>query len=359
MSDDELVGPIHVYDAVPYAIFEQLFDIDIVDMLVDETNGYYDQQMTKQGGIDSLPTHSRFRKFVNVIRGEMKAFIAIVLFMGLVRLPNYKLYWSTHHLLSLNIASIMPKDRFMNIITFFHACNNMNQRPVHDPTHDPAYKVNHFSKMLIRIWRHVYTPCREVSIDECLVPFKGRSKHLQYIPSKPHKWGIKVWCLSESGTGYVTNWSMYTGKLKPDGSQRTATHRIVMDICDPILDKGRHVYMDNFFTSPALYTELAERQTGACSTLHTNRTGVPQAVKTADPPLGEVMSQKEGKLLYITWKDKRSVNILSTIHNSSTYTKKLRSRFSENHHRDVDRPNAIRGSHRRSTLKFPDFSLTK
>ena len=92
----------------------------------------YDQQMTKQGGVDSLPTHSRFRKFVNVSRGEMKAFIAIVLFMGLVRLPNYKLYWNTHHLLSLNIASIMPRDRFMNM-TFFHACNNMTQPPVHDP----------------------------------------------------------------------------------------------------------------------------------------------------------------------------------------------------------------------------------
>ena len=111
MRFTEIVGSIHVHDAVPYAIFEQLFDIDIVDMLVDETNRYYDQQMTKQGGVDSLLTHSRFRKFVNVSRGEMKAFIAIVLFMGLVRLPNYKLYWSTHHLLSLNIASIMPRDR--------------------------------------------------------------------------------------------------------------------------------------------------------------------------------------------------------------------------------------------------------
>ena len=60
LSDDELVGPIHVHDAVPCAIFEQLFDIDIADMLVDETNRYYDQQMTKQGGVDSLPTHSRF-----------------------------------------------------------------------------------------------------------------------------------------------------------------------------------------------------------------------------------------------------------------------------------------------------------
>ena len=62
MRFTEIVGPIHVHDPVPYAIFEQLFDIDIVDMLVDETNRYYDQQMTKQGGVDSLPTHSRFRK---------------------------------------------------------------------------------------------------------------------------------------------------------------------------------------------------------------------------------------------------------------------------------------------------------
>ena len=184
--------------------------------------------------------------------------------------------------------------------------------------------------MLIRNWRHVYTSCRDVSIDECLVHFKGRSKHLQYIPSKPHKWGIKVWCLSENCTGYVTNWSMYTGKLKPDGSQRTATHRIVMDICDPILIQEDRCTWIILFTSPALYTELPEHQTGACGTLRTNRTGVPQAVKTADPPLGEVMSQKEGKLLYIIWKDKRRMNILSTIHNSSTYTKKLRSRFSEN-----------------------------
>ena len=56
----DIVGPIQVHDAVPYAIFEQLFDINIVDMLVDETNRYYDQQMKKQGGVDSLPTHSRF-----------------------------------------------------------------------------------------------------------------------------------------------------------------------------------------------------------------------------------------------------------------------------------------------------------
>ena len=79
---------------MPYS--NSCLNIDIVDMLVDETNRYYDQQMTKQGGVDSLPTHSRFRKFVNVSRGEMKAFIAIVLFMGLVRLATTTSYIGIH-----------------------------------------------------------------------------------------------------------------------------------------------------------------------------------------------------------------------------------------------------------------------
>ena len=57
----------------------------------------------------------------------------------------------------------------MNIMAFFHTCNNTTQPPVHDHIHDPAYKVNHFSKMLIRNWKHVYTPAREVSIDEYLL----------------------------------------------------------------------------------------------------------------------------------------------------------------------------------------------
>ena len=105
--------------------------------------------------------------------------------MGLVRLPNYKLFWSTHHLLSLNIASIMPRDRFMNIINIFtHVTIQLSH-----PCMTPTIQSQPFSKMLIRNWRHGYTPCRDVSIDECLGTFKGISKHMKYIPSKPHKWG--------------------------------------------------------------------------------------------------------------------------------------------------------------------------
>ncbi|KAK3773982.1 hypothetical protein RRG08_056754 [Elysia crispata] len=42
--------------------------------------------------------------------------------------------------------------------------------------------------------------------------FKGRLTFRQYMPGKPIKWGIKVWALSESTTGYMSYFQVYTGR---------------------------------------------------------------------------------------------------------------------------------------------------
>ena len=118
---------------------------------------------------------------------------------------------------------------------------------------------------------------------------------------------------------------MYSGKLRPDNTNRTATHRIVKSLSEPILDKGHHLYMDNFFSSPALFTKLAARSTGACGTLRINRVVVPATVKTADPATGTSVFHRDNHLLFVTWKDKRKINVLSTVRSSSTYTNRIRS----------------------------------
>ena len=48
-----------------------------------------------------------------------------------------------------------------------------------------------------------------------------------------------------------------------------------------LLDKGHHVYMDNYYSSPELFSELYFRQTYACGTVRQNRKGLPNAVKKA------------------------------------------------------------------------------
>jgi len=51
-----------------------------------------------------------------------------------------------------------------------------------------------------------------LSIDEQIVPFKGRHGLMQYLPKKPHKWGYKVYVLSGI-SGYAYDIKLYAGKL--------------------------------------------------------------------------------------------------------------------------------------------------
>ena len=45
--------------------------------------------------------------------------------------------------------------------------------------------------------------------------------------------------------------------------------------------------MDNFFSSPGLYEELAYNQMGACGTLRANRRGVLNEIKQHKPKEGQ------------------------------------------------------------------------
>ena len=48
------------------------------------------------------------------------------------------------------------------------------------------------------------------------------------------------------------NLNMYTGKeiVAVNETRGAATHKVVMDVINPILDHGHIVYMDNYFSSP-------------------------------------------------------------------------------------------------------------
>jgi hypothetical protein len=337
----EATGPRNLdTETTEFGIFSKLFDDEIVDVITDESNRYADQFIQKEG--ETFKKHARARQWYPVTGAEVRAFIAIILCMGIVRLPCYDLYWTTDFLLEQKMKTIMARDRFYNILAFLHVANNSLDLPRDDPHHDFSYKIRNIAEKLITNWQTFYYPKREVSVDETLVPFKGRTKILQYIPSKPHKWGLKVWTLAESKTGYVWNWDLYCGKLAMADRSKGVAHQVVTQLCTPIFGKGHHVYVDNFFSSPALFQELRNNQTGACGTLRTNRQGVPPTVKQAklskDAPL---FVHRDNELLYISWLDKRQVNLLTTVHNGNTFVKQVRSKFHANYVRNVECPMSV------------------
>ena len=58
-----------------------------------------------------------------------------------------------------------------------------------------------------------YVPYEYMTVDEQLCNFRGRVSFRTYIPTKPGKYGIKIWCLTDAKTAYLSNAQIYTGKV--------------------------------------------------------------------------------------------------------------------------------------------------
>ena len=81
----------------------------------------------------------------------------------------------------------MSRDRFLNILSFLHVVNNDDARPREHPNHDKAFKIRSLIDILVPLWQRHYKPNKEISIDESMIPFKGRTSLMQYMPAKPNK----------------------------------------------------------------------------------------------------------------------------------------------------------------------------
>ena len=60
----------------------------------------------------------------------------------------------------------------------------------------------------------MYNPHCDVSIDEAMIKFKGRSSMKQYI-----KWGFKVWVRGDAINGYISELEVYAGKTTEKGEK--------------------------------------------------------------------------------------------------------------------------------------------
>ena len=314
--------------------------------LVTETNRYARQYIQKVG-IENLKTHSLANSWTDTNVPEMKAFLAILLLMGFVKFPSYQDYWTTEDVMEMpGFRSIMPRNRFNAIMQFLHVANNEDALPVNDPNHDKLFKIRPFINTLVSAWQDAYYPGKHLSVDESIVAFKGKCSWVVYKPQKPHKWGLNAWVLTDATNGYVYNWSLYTGKSVNEEAQEPQvglTHKVVTDLVDLVYDKGHIIYMDNYFSSPALFQELADNQTGACGTLRLNRRGVPDAVKSAKLKKGDPhLAVRDEKKLFISWFDRRQVNLLTTVHNDRLFPKQVRCKDpAHNNLRLVQKPMAI------------------
>ena len=272
--------------------------------LVDTTNEY------ARSRIGRMPPQCRslFRWWRDVTVEEMKAFVGVIINMGMLKLTDIKEYWSTHTTTNLPFfRRVFSRDRFLQIYWMLHVGDLSSTTK--------CAKVQPFVDKVIPLFQQYLIPSRELSIDEAMIAFRGKVAFRVYIRGKPHPWGIKAYVLSESRSGYLHNIIIYYGKetkiVHIPGLNHTTN--VVLTLMAPLANKGYDLYTDRYYTSPQLARQLLEIGTTITGTVMVNRRGMPAATKAKyKGKKGDVSSFTNGALVVMQWTDKRTLTTLST-----------------------------------------------
>ena len=120
-------------------------------------------------------------------------------------------------------------------------------------------------------------------------------------------------------------------------------HWVVLDLLDDdhLRSKGYRVFMDNFYSSPDLFQDLKKEGFEACSTLRSNRRGIPAEVKNVRLRKGESHFSQDDSLLFMKWKDKWDITMISTFHDDTFIEKRRRTRLASDGVEVIQKPSVV------------------
>ncbi|XP_069182972.1 piggyBac transposable element-derived protein 4-like [Procambarus clarkii] len=154
--------------------------------------------------------------------------------------------------------------------------------------------------------------------------WRGRLSFKVYNPIKPEKYGVKQYMLVESISGYIYDFEVYCGIGK-------TVIETVTGLIEPLMDKGYHLYMDNYYNSVNLSETLRERKVYTCGTIRLPR-GTPKELQLKAKgkiPLDTTIFRRKDNTVIILWKDKRVVSLITNLHNADTMQVQRRKRISK------------------------------
>ena len=165
-----------------------------------------------------------------------------------------------------------------------------------------------------------FVPGSDLCVHEQLVAYRGRCSFRQYIPSKPAKYGMKIWWCCDCTTSYPLTAEIYLGKQKNAERERSGKELVVKTLTRPWHKSGRNVVGNNFFSSVELAEDLLSDGMMYVGTLRSNKPHVPEMMKASRKR--EEHSSLFGyhdqfTLASYVPKQGRAVLLLSTLHHDS------------------------------------------
>ena len=210
---------------------------------------------------------------------EIKAFIGLLLLAGVHRSKNESVSELFFPFGNSIFRATMSLKRFSNL-TRFCRFDNIDTRHQRMPD-DKLAPIRDIWTMFVARLQICYKPGESMTID---VPIRGRCSFRKYIPSKPGKYGIKIFWCCDSSTSYPLNGEAYLGR-QPSGAQANpATHgslgiELVKGLVNPWINSGHNITMDNFSTGADFVIDMLSVRITRVGTIGTNRREVAQELK--------------------------------------------------------------------------------
>ena len=301
----------------PLELFRLFFSDRVVGTLIKNTN---------RNAVRRRETEAKAytRKWTPLAREEFFVFLAIVLFSGLVQVPERSDFWKNDVPYGFRFpANVMSRDRWEAIMWSLHLSDpdeeEENERKRGTDSYDRLFKIKPLYTDIIAACQSHYHPSQNIAIDERMVKSKARVHFKQYMKSKPTKWGFKLFVLADSLSAYTWNFSVYVGKRETAPARgKGLSYSAVTDLLPfDLLGTGYRLYVDSFYTSPALFRYLDGRKIGCCGTVRKGRVGFPKTREndlTDRAERGDVRWIREDALLFVKWMDTRQVAFCTSLH---------------------------------------------
>lgn len=203
----------------------------------------------------------------------------------------------------------MSRNRFELLLSNIHFANN---ETIEESSR--LGKVLPLLNILTDNYQKVFSPGEDIVVDETMVPWRGRLIFRQYIPTKSHKYGIKLFKLC-STEGYTWSAKIYSGRDTSGKKQVGIAENVCIELADKLLNEGRTLFVDNFYTSYELAVKFLKFKTHVVGTLRYNKKYIPRFVMSYPLKRGEMIAREDDNgIVVLKWRDVRDIRMLSTKH---------------------------------------------
>jgi hypothetical protein len=260
----EAAGPKNIGSNIntPIEFWRLLIPEAMLDDLCRYTNDYaieWNNATPDEIHSSSNPLRNKFKKkpkwlskWKPVTVEELKIFIALQYLMAFISLPQIKDYWdqSKEYFRIPVFSRFMSRPRFSQIKSCVHLCYFRATLINHQ--NDPLWKISEFLETFQRNCRFYYTCSPDLSLDEMMLRFSGRSSMKFIQQPKPTPNGFKMIALNDSKNAYT-----YAAILDIHLSGRSKDYYIFK--LARKVGKYRTIIIDRGYATLSLVRELYEK----------------------------------------------------------------------------------------------------